>query len=154
LSWFSDGERERREETCGVERTEHGVTLRLPLQATDDRTCAWIHLSYSLREPLSVDVSICSPSGASVVERIVLRRDMRTALFEPVLLPRFSMGPSGVASMIALVFQEESLAVPVTVPAPVYAEFLRACDKLVPMNERAEAMALTNALHSALERWS
>jgi hypothetical protein len=56
--------------------------------------------------------------------------------------------------MIAFVFQEESIAVPVTVPAPVYAEFLRACDKLVPMNERAEANALTLALHDALQRWS
>jgi hypothetical protein len=151
MSWFNQPG--PKTEEYGLEAAGDTVSLRLPLQTEDERICAWIHLSYSVRSPLTVDIAICSPSGATAVERTLLRRDMRMAMFEPVLLPGCSVGPSGAPGLLAFVFQEESIAVPVTVPAPVFAEFLRACDALVPMNERAEAIALTNALHMASQYW-
>lgn len=153
MSWFRDSTRDA-ERYEDIERSDGSVELRLPLQTTDERVCAWIALSYSVGDPLTVDIAVRSPSGSAVVERTLLRRDMRRAMFEPILLPGFSVGPSGAPATIAFIFQEESIAVPVTVPAPAYAEFLRACDSLVPMNERAEAAAFTTALYEALQRWN
>jgi len=156
MTWF------RHEEDFGhdtlavdlaVERGDAACSLRLPLQATDEQVCAWLNVTYDIDAPLTIDIVIRSPSGAPALERTVLRSDMRTALFEPVLIPGLTIGPAGAPGMVAFVFQEESIALPVTLPAPVFAEFLRACDSLVPMNERAEAMALTRALETAQRRW-
>jgi hypothetical protein len=135
-----------------VERTDGECSLRLPVSA-GGRVCAFLQMEYSAHEPLTIEVTLRSPSGAPAVERTVLRRDARSAMFEPVLLPELTIGPAGVPGTVAVVFQEHSIAVPVTLPARVYAEFLRGCDAIVRMNERAEAEALTRALAFESETW-
>jgi len=139
--------------SAGVESDVDRCAARLPLHSAEDRVCAWMHLVYQADDPLVVSVSIRSPSGAPVVERLILRRDLRRATFEPVLLPGVTVGPSGAQGFVAFVFHEESIAVPVTMPASVLAEFLRGCDGVVRMTERAEAAALTKSFARAARSW-
>ena len=136
--------------SAGVDRCR----LQLPLHSSDDRVCAWLHLEYDGNDPLVVQVSIRSPSGGPVVERTLLRRDLRRASFEPVLLPGVTVGPAGAHGFLAFVFHEHSIAVPVTVPASALSEFLRGCDGVVRMTERAEANALTRSLARAMQSWA
>ena len=154
MSWFRHGaDTDTLALTATVETRSDECAVRLPLHGEDDSVCAWMHLSYLADDPLVVSVSIRSPSGAPVVERIILRRDVRRATFEPVLLPGVTVGPSGAQGFVAFVFHEESIAIPVTMPASVLAEFLRGCDGVVRMNERAEAAALTKSFARAARSW-
>lgn len=136
-----------------VEADGERCGLRLPLQSQDERVCAWLHLDYAADDPLAVSVSIRSPSGGPVVERTMLRRDLRRASFEPVLVPGITVGPAGAHGHIALVFHEDSIAVPVTLPRSMLAEFLRECDGLVKMTDRSEADALTRSFARAMRSW-
>src|ERR1041384_4790645 len=64
---------------CELSVGEDAATLRVPVERSGALN-AYLCLSYPRHDPLVVDVAICSPSGAPVLERAVFRADLRASL--------------------------------------------------------------------------
>ncbi len=127
------------------------VSLRIPIEGSDGRVCGDLGMEWSRWDPLVVEMSVRASSGHAILERLALRTDVRDAFVSPGCLPGMSIGPAVMRGFTALVFQEGGVTLPVIVPSTPLWEFVRATERVVSIDARAETKALDAAFMRAFE---
>lgn len=107
------------------------VELRVPL-GTGDELVGWLTLEYRKRDPLLVSITVCAPSHAAVLDREVLRCDLRNGLQRAIRYSSMVIEPAPARGFTAFQFEERLVIVTAMVPTDVLSRFLRATDDVVP----------------------
>jgi hypothetical protein len=130
----------------------HGgrVELRVPLGPRNGAPICWMRLAYRTGDPLVVEITLRSPSGAVAVERTILRRDLLDALQIGHRCLDLSIAPA--REPVTLIFREARTSVPVEVRRAQMIAFLQETERLVPADDESEAAALGAAFASMVER--
>ncbi|MCA1830396.1 MAG: SsgA family sporulation/cell division regulator [Actinobacteria bacterium] len=115
---------------------------------TSSKAC-WIRLEYAARDPLVVSVSLCAQSRATVIEREVMRTDLRDALQRRIYDVDLVMTPDVLRGHTLLRFREPHVAVTVVASARKIADFIRESDQLIPFGT-GEVDALNTAFEDLL----
>ncbi|MGZ4128712.1 MAG: SsgA family sporulation/cell division regulator [Actinomycetota bacterium] len=125
------------------------VLLRVPL-GSGDELIGWLSAEYTRSDPLVVSVSVSAPSRAVVLERTLLRSDLRRGHERPVRYANVVVEPAGVRGFTSVQFEERHVIVTALIPTEVFARFLRATDDVVSPGE-AETLAVSSQLADLLE---
>jgi hypothetical protein len=127
---------------------EHDVVLRVPL-GTAKELLGWLCIEFHRLDPLVATLSVRAPSRAVALERIVMRKDLRSIDRTPVRYPALSIQPAS-RGLTVILFDEKHVTVNMLIPTEAIASFVRATDELVPPG-RGETSALSEAFVSMLE---
>jgi hypothetical protein len=109
----------------------------------------WVRLEYAARDPLVVSVALCAQSRAAVIERTVMRTDLRDALQRRIYDIDLVMTPDVLRGHTLFRFREPHVAVTAVVTARGIADYVKETDALVPFGT-GELDALNTALESML----
>lgn len=121
----------------------------MPL-GSGDELVGWLSIEYKRSDPLVASVAVRAPSRAVVLERTLLRSDMRTAHARAIRYADVVVEPSGVRGFTSFQFEERQVIVTALVPSEVLGRFLRATDEVVPPGE-AETLAVSSELADLLQ---
>jgi hypothetical protein len=143
--------RERRQQPTEIALSkEHdAVTAIVPVTHGSSVRCS-LHLEYCASDPLVVTVALRAPSGSAVAERVMLRKDVRAAMFTTIAQHDLVASPGDGRSGMQLVFREGRVAIGVIVPGRTVQEFLDVAGSIVPFSEQSEADAVGRALEQLI----
>lgn len=128
-----------------IDRMGESVRLHIPIEGQDGSLCGFLALEWSKLDPLVVEIAVRSPGGHAIIERPVLRDDVRASLMRTACMTGLTIGPSVESGCTAFVFHEGETVLSVIVPSEPVWEMLRATERRVPMTNRAETQALDEA---------
>lgn len=131
-----------------VAHTPDRATLRVPLGAGDELV-GWLSLEYRRDDPLAVSISVRAPSRAAVLERTMLRADLRNALNESIRYKSMTVEP-GTRGFTSFQFEESLVIVTTLVPSDVISRFLHATDEVVSPGQ-AETKVVSSMLQDLLQ---
>ena len=123
-------------------RTDRSVELFVPLGDANDQLVCWVCFAYGTSDPLVADLSIRSPSRAPVIERTILRSDLRRFVRAGGEMPGLSIERRPDGNHVTISFTEGELAIPAVIPASAVARYLSAAEELVSFDPRDEARAV------------
>jgi sporulation and cell division protein SsgA len=132
-----------------VTHSEDGVTLRVPLGSGDDLV-GWLSLEYRRDDPLLVSIAVRAPSRAIVLERTMLRTDLRNAQTIGIRYSNVVVEPAAIRGFTTFQFEERLVIVTAMVPSDVIARFLRTSDEVVPQGQ-PETEAVSSMLQELLQ---
>ena len=127
-------------------RADERICRFIGAEAGDEGIACFIGLGYAARDPLVITVSLCAPSRAPVIERSVMRADLRDALQRRIYDADIVMTPDALRGRTLFRFREPGVAVTAMVPARAIAEFIRDSDRVVPFGSGE-----VDAINAALE---
>lgn len=107
------------------------VSLRVPL-GSGDELVGWLNVEYEKRDPLVVSITVRAPSHAIVLERTMLRVDLRHGLHRAIRYSTLIVEPANSRGLTSFQFEERLVIVTAMVPSDVITRFLRASDDIVP----------------------
>ena len=125
-----------------------GATLRIPLGSGNDLV-GWLSLEYKRDDPLVCSIVVRAPSRAAVLERTMLRTDLRNALNISIRYKDMTVEP-GTRGFTSFQFEESLVIVSALVPSDVISRFLHATDDVVPPGT-AETKIVSSMLHDLLQ---
>jgi hypothetical protein len=117
-----------------VAQTSEDAILRVPL-GSGDELVGWLSIEYTRDDPLVVSITVRAPSRAVVLERSMLRSDLRNALNISIRYQTMVVEP-GARGFTSFQFEERLVIVTTLVPSDVIARFLQATDNVVPPGQR------------------
>ena len=123
--------------------------LRVPL-GSGDELVGWLSVEYRRDDPLIVAIAVRSPSRAIVLERTMLRTDLRNALNIAIRYNDITVQPGGARGFTSFQFEERLVIITTLVPSDVISRFLHATDDVVPPG-RAETEAVSSMLQDLLQ---
>jgi hypothetical protein len=123
--------------------------LRVPLGSGDDLV-GWLSLEYRREDPLIVSVAVRAPSRAVVLERTMLRTDLRNAYTIGIRYSDMVVEASAMRGLTAFRFEERMVIVTAMVPSDVIERFLRTSDTVVPPGQR-ETEVVSSMLQDLLQ---
>jgi len=118
-----------------ITHNDRGATLRVPLGSGEDLV-GWLSLDYQREDPLVVSIAVRAPSRAIVLERTMLRMDLRNAQSIGIKYSNMAVEPSAMRGFTAFQFEERMVIVTAMVPSDVIGRFLRTTDIVVPPGQR------------------
>jgi len=127
-----------------VAYTPDRAILRVPL-GSGDELVGWLSLEYKREDPLIVSIAVRAPSRAAVLERTIVRTDLRNALNISIRYKNMTVEP-GARGFTSFQFEESLVIVTALVPSDVISRFLEATDEVVP-----PGLAETKVVSSMLE---
>jgi len=107
------------------------VALRVPL-GSGEELVGWLNVEYDKSDPLVVSITVRAPSHAVVLDRTMLRIDLRNGLHSAIRYSTMVVEPAPVRGFTAFQFEERLVIVTAMVPTDVLTRFLRATDDVVP----------------------
>jgi hypothetical protein len=125
------------------------VELRVPL-GSGDELVGWLTVEYTKRDPLVVSITVCSPSHAVVLDRTILRSDLRSGIQRPVRYSTVVVEPAPARNFTSFQFEERLVIVTAMVPTDVLSRFLRESDEIVPPG-RSETEVVSSMLADLLQ---
>jgi hypothetical protein len=128
---------------------ESGAMLRVPLGSGDDLV-GWLSLEYRREDPLIVSIAVRAPSRAIVLERTMVRMDLRNAQSIGIKYSNMAVEPSAMRGFTSFQFEERMVIVTALVPSDVIARFLRTTDIVVPPGQR-ETEVVSSMLQDLLQ---
>jgi len=131
-----------------VAHTTDRATLRVPLGSGDDLV-GWLSLEYKREDPLVVSIAVRAPSRAAVLERTMLRADLRNALNIAIRYKNMTVEP-GARGFTSFQFEESLVIVTALVPSDVISRFLHASDDVVTPGQ-AETKVVSSMLEDLLQ---
>jgi len=131
-----------------VAHTPDRATLRVPL-GSGDELVGWLSLDYKREDPLVVSIAVRAPSRAAVLERTMLRTDLRNSLNICIRYKSMTVEP-GTRGFTSFQFEERLVIVTTLVPSDVISRFLRATDEVVPPGQ-AETTVVSSMLEDLLQ---
>ena len=131
-----------------VAHTPQRASLRVPL-GSGDELVGWLSLEYMRDDPLVVSIVVRAPSRAAVLERTMLRVDLRDALSVSIRYKDMTVEP-GTRGFTSFQFEETLVIVTTLVPSDVIARFLQATDEVVPPGQ-AETTVVSSMLEDLLQ---
>ena len=131
-----------------VAHTTNGAVLRVPLGSGADLV-GWLSLEYKRDDPLVVSIAVRAPSRAAVLERVMLRTDLRNALNISIRYSNMTVEP-GARGFTSFQFEESLVIVTALVPSDVITRFLQASDDVVPPGQ-AETTIVSSMLQDLLQ---
>ena len=132
-----------------ITRTENGAMLRVPL-GSGDGLVGWLSVEYRRDDPLIVSIAVRAPSHAVVLERTMLRMDLRNAQTIAIHYSNMIVEPGAMRGFTAFQFEERMVIVTAMVPSDVIARFLRTTDHVVPPGQ-PETEAVSSMLQELLQ---
>jgi len=123
--------------------------LRVPL-GSGDGLVGWLSVEYRRDDPLIVSIAVRAPSRAIVLERTMLRMDLRNARSMGIRYSNMVVEPSAMRGFTAFQFEERMVIVTAMVPSDVIERFLRTSDVVVPPG-RHETEAVSSMLQDLLQ---
>ncbi|HZW52740.1 MAG TPA: SsgA family sporulation/cell division regulator [Candidatus Elarobacter sp.] len=132
-----------------VAHTLDGAILRVPL-GSGDELVGWLSIEYKRDDPLVVSIAVRAPSRAIVLERTMLRMDLRNALNISIHYQSMTVEPGGARSFTSFQFEERLVIITTLVPSDVIERFLRATDDVVPPGQ-PETEAVSSMLQDLLQ---
>jgi len=131
-----------------VAHTTDRAHLRVPLGSGNDLV-GWLSLEYTRDDPLVVSIVVRAPSRAAVLERSMLRADLRNALNISIRYKSMTVEP-GTRGFTSFQFEESLVIVTALVPSDVISRFLHATDEVVPPGQ-AETKVVSSMLEDLLQ---
>jgi hypothetical protein len=131
-----------------VAHTPERAILRVPL-GSGDELVGWLSLEYKREDPLVVSIAVRAPSRAAVLERTMVRADLRNALNVPIHYKNMTVEP-GARGFTSLQFEESLVIVTTLVPSDVITRFLGATDEVVPPGQ-VETTVVSSMLEDLLQ---
>ena len=132
-----------------VAHTLDGAILRVPL-GSGDELVGWLSIEYKRDDPLVVSIAVRAPSRAIVLERTMLRMDLRNALNISIHYQSMTVEPGGARSFTSFQFEESLVIVTALVPSDVISRFLHATDEVVSPGQ-AETKVVSSMLEDLLQ---
>jgi Streptomyces sporulation and cell division protein, SsgA len=133
-----------------VAHTADGAILRVPLGAGEE-LLGWLSIEYKRTDPLVVSIAVRAPSRAAVLERTMLRMDLRNALNISIRYQSMTVEPGGMRGFTSFQFEERLVIVTTLVPSDVITRFLQATDDVVPPGH-AETEVVSSCKTAAPDR--
>ena len=127
-----------------ITRADDRISLRVPL-GSNDELVGWLSLDFARNDPLAISLTVRSPSHAAVLERTMLRSDLRTALRTGLRYASLLVEPAASKGFTSFQFEETHIIVTAVVPSDILGRFLGETDEMVPPGQ-AETEALSMAL--------
>src|SRR5438105_1609448 len=118
-----------------ITHSDGGAMLRVPLGSAEELV-GWLSIEYRREDPLIVSIAVCAPSNAIVLERTMLRMDLRNAQSIGIRYSNMAAEPAAMRGFTAFQFEERMVIVTAMVPSDVIARFLRTTDAVVPPGQR------------------
>ena len=118
-----------------ITHSDDGAMLRVPLGSGDDLV-GWLSVEYRREDPLIVSIAVRAPSRAIVLERTMLRMDLRNAQSIAIRYSNMVVEPSAMRGFTAFQFEERLVIVTALVPSDVIGRFMRTTDVIVPPGQR------------------
>lgn len=131
-----------------VTHTPERANLRVPL-GSGEELVGWLSLEYKREDPLVVSIVVRAPSRAAVLERTMVRADLRNALNVSIRYKTMTVEP-GTRGSTSFQFEESLVIVAALVPSDVISHFLRATDEVVPPGQ-AETKVVSSMLEDLLQ---
>ena len=131
-----------------VAQTADGAVLRVPLGSGNDLV-GWLSLEYKREDPLVVSIAVRAPSRAAVLERTMLRTDLRNALNISIRYKTMTVEPAS-RGFTSFQFEERLVIVTTVVPTDVITRFLHATDDVVPPGQ-GETQVVSSMLQDLLQ---
>lgn len=131
-----------------VAHTADRAILRVPLGSGNDLV-GWLSLEYMHDDPLVVSIVVRAPSRAAVLERTMLRADLRNALNISIHYRDMTVEP-GTRGFTSFQFEESLVIVTALVPSDVISRFLQATDEVVRPGQ-AETKVVSSMLEDLLQ---
>ena len=131
-----------------VAHTPERANLRVPL-GSGDELVGWLSLEYTREDPLVVSIAVRAPSRAAVLERTMLRTDLRSALNMSIRYKSMTVEP-GTRGFTSFQFEESLVIVTTLVPTDVIVRFLQATDEVV-LPGQAETKVVSSMLADLLQ---
>lgn len=135
-------------------RSADSLELLVPLGDMQQNLVCWACIAYRASDPLVTELSIRSPRRAPVVERTLLRRDLRRFARSGGEIPGLSIERRPDPDHLTVSFHEGDLMIPAVIPATAVEAFLRESEDLVSFDPRDEAEAIDRAFTNELKRSS
>jgi hypothetical protein len=132
-----------------VTHGENNVMLRVPLGAGDDLV-GWLSLEYRRDDPLLLSIAVRAPSRAIVLERTMLRSDLRNAQTIGIRYSSMIVEPASIRGFTAFQFEERLVIITAMVPSDVIAHFLHTTDDVVAPGQ-PETDAVSSMLQDLLQ---
>jgi hypothetical protein len=132
-----------------ITHSENDVMLRVPLGAGEDLV-GWLSIEYRRDDPLLVLIAVRAPSRAIVLERTMLRMDLRNAQTIAIRYSDMVVEAGALRGFTAFQFEERMVIVTAMVPSDVIARFLRTTDDVVPPGQ-PETEAVSSMLQDLLQ---
>ena len=131
-----------------VVHTSERANLRVPL-GSGDELVGWLSLEYKRKDPLVCSIVVRAPSRAAVLERTMLRMDLRNALNISIRYKNMTVEP-GARGFTSFQFEESLVIVTALVPSDVISRFLQATDEVVRPGQ-AETKVVSSMLEDLLQ---
>lgn len=132
-----------------ITHNEGGAMLRVPLGSGEDLV-GWLSLDYRREDPLIVSIAVRAPSRAIVLERTMLRMDLRNSQSIGIKYSNMAVEPSAMRGFTAFQFEEQMVIVTAMMPNDVIRRFLRTTDVIVPPGQR-ETDVVSSMLQDLLQ---
>ena len=132
-----------------ITHSDSDVMLRVPLGSGDDLV-GWLSLEYRRDDPLIISIAVRAPSRATVLERTMLRADLRNAQSVGIQYSNMNVEPGALRGYTMFQFEERMVIVTAMVPSDVISRFLRTTDVVVPPGRR-ETEVLSSMLQDLLQ---
>ena len=132
-----------------ITHSDSSAMLRIPL-GSDDDLVGWLSLEYRREDPLIISLAVRAPSRAVVLERTMLRMDLRNARTIGIRYSNMVVEPSAMRGFTAFQFEEQMVIVTAMVPSDVIVRFLRTTDTIVPPGKR-ETEVVSSMLQDLLQ---
>ena len=123
--------------------------VRVPL-GSGDELVGWLSVEYRRDDPLIVSIAVRAPSRAIVLERTMLRTDLRNALNIAIRYKDMTVEPGAARGFTSFQFEERLVIITTMVPSDVISRFLHATDDVVPPGQ-AETEAVSSMLQDLLQ---
>lgn len=131
-----------------VAHTTNGAIMRVPL-GSGVELVGWLSIEYKRADPLVVSIAVRAPSRATVLERTMLRMDLRNALNISIKYADMTVEPDA-RGFTAFQFEERLVIVTTLVPSDVISRFLHATDDVVSPGQ-GETKVLSAMFHDLLQ---
>ncbi len=129
------------------------VEIGIPLGMDQDSLSCWLWLRYDEHDPLVVTLAVRAPSKAVVMERTVLRSDLRAALHRSVAYAGLGVGPGVTKGVTMFYLREDGVTMTILVPTDALTRFVEATEELV-RTDLAETDAVSRAFGAVLDQAS
>jgi hypothetical protein len=132
-----------------VTHSENSVMLRVPLGAGDELV-GWLNLEYRRDDPLLLSIAVRAPSRAIVLERTMLRSDLRNAQTIGIRYSNMIVEPAAIRGLTTFQFEERLVIITAMLPSDVIARFLHTTDDVVAPGQ-PETDAVSSMLQDLLQ---
>lgn len=132
-----------------VDTSDAGIAMRVPIVGDDGHAAGVLVLRYERNDPLLVRIEVRAPSERLVLERSMMRADLRLAPMRSRCTPTLTVAPEN-GDAVRLSFHEDDVTIHLLVPSEAVATLMRGTERIVSVaGEERELDRLLRALVDA-----